>query len=72
MMIKVYWACRLIGYVACLAGIFLYLRHQGDADPARLLTGLGLVGAGFVAFFISYALRAWLRFGLRRGERQVP
>ena len=34
-----------------------------DADPATKNLGLGLVGIGFVSFFISYALRAWLRFG---------
>ena len=63
MITKIYWAARIVAYLACFAGIFLYLYHQADADP--LNRGLALVGAGFVAFFVSYALRAWLRFGPR-------
>lgn len=66
MIIKIYWTARILGYVACMAGIFLFLAHQADADPALKNMGLGLVGLGFVGFFISYALRAWLRFGPRR------
>ena len=60
---KIYWITRLLGYIVSLVGIFLFLYHQADADPATKNLGLGLVGIGFVSFFISYALRAWLRFG---------
>lgn len=67
-MMKLYWIFRLLAYGACLVGIFVYLYHQGDVDPGVRNMGLGLVGAGFVAFFISYAIRAWLRFGPRRDE----
>lgn len=66
MMAKTYWGARILAYIACLAGIFLYLRHQVDADPDLRNAGLGLVGIGFLAFFVSYALRAWMRFGPRR------
>ena len=70
MIIKLYWITRITGYVASLAGIFYYLYHQADADSAARNTGLALVGFGFVAFFISYALRAWIRFGLRRSANE--
>ena len=63
MIIKLYWITRVLAYIACLAGILMYLMHQADADPRTVQYGLGLVGLGFVSFFISYALRAWLRFG---------
>ena len=63
---KLYWIARIVGYLASLVGIFYYLYHQADADPRNAQFGLGLVGFGFVAFFVSYALRAWLRLGSRR------
>ncbi len=66
MIAKAYWIARILAYVACLAGIMMYLRHQVDAVSAWRNAGLGLVGIGFLAFFVSYALRAWLRFGPRR------
>ena len=66
MMTKIYWITRLVGYIVSLVGIFLFLYHQADADPATKNLGLGLVGIGFVSFFISYALRAWMRFGSGR------
>ena len=66
MITQIYWVIRVIGYIVCLVGIFLFLAHQADADPALKNTGLGIVGAGFVAFFISYALRVWLRYASRR------
>lgn len=68
MIVKFYWATRILGYLACLVGIFYYLYHQADADPRPAQLGLGLVGFGFVAFFVSYALRAWLRYGSRRPD----
>ena len=63
MIIKFYWITRVLGYVACMAGIFLFLYNKADADQSLAQTGLGLVGLGFFGFFISYGLRAWLRFG---------
>ena len=65
MITKIYWAARIVAYLACFAGIFLYLYHQADADPLVRNRGLALVGTGFVAFFVSYTLRAWLRFAPR-------
>jgi hypothetical protein len=70
MIIKIYWVARVLGYVACMVGIFLFLAHQADADPATKNMGIGLVGIGFLGFFISYALRVWLRFGPRRLDDQ--
>ena len=63
MIIKFYWITRVLGYVASMIGIFLFLLHKTDADQSLAQTGLGLVGLGFFGFFISYGLRAWLRFG---------
>lgn len=60
---KLYWATRLIGYLACLGGIFTYLAHLQDARSGSAQTGLMFVYGGFLAFFVSYGLRAWLRFG---------
>ena len=68
MITRLYWITRLAGYASCLTGIFLYLYRRADADPRAAEFGLGLVGLGFVAFFVSYALRAWLRLGARRGS----
>ncbi len=65
MLIKLFWIARVFGYVASLAGVFLYLAHGADASPDLKNLGLGIVGAGFIGFFISYAIRAWLRFGAR-------
>ena len=74
MIIKLYWITRVLAYIACLAGILMYLMHQADADPRTVQYGLGLVGLGFVSFFISYALRAWLRFGFGRkpSDEEAP
>ena len=72
MITKIYWAFRILGYLACLGGIFYYLQHKLDADPAASQLGLGLVGLGFLAFFVSYALRAWIRFGPRRKTDDPP
>lgn len=62
---KFYWAFRLIGYAACLCGIAFYLAHQADAGDEGRTLGLGIVGIGFLGFFISYGLRAWMRFAPR-------
>ena len=74
MIAKIYWAARLIGYVVSLLGIFFFLAHQADVDPSLKNAGLGLVGIGFVSFFISYAIRIWLRFGSGRpsSEEEKP
>ena len=66
MITKIYWATRLIGYVVSLVGIFVFLAHQADVDPSLKNAGFGLVGIGFVSFFVSYAIRIWLRFGAAR------
>lgn len=63
MITKIYWIARVFGYIASMVGIFLFLAHQGDFDPSTKNWSLGLVGLGFLGFFVSYALRAWLRFG---------
>ena len=74
MLIKLFWIARVFGYVASLVGVFMYLAHGADASPDLKNLGLGIVGAGFVGFFISYAIRAWLRFGARPqpGTRSQP
>ncbi len=66
MITKIYWIARVFGYIACLGGAFLFLAHQADADPQLKNAGLAAIGIGFVAFFASYTLRAWLRFGSGR------
>ncbi|MGD9780733.1 MAG: hypothetical protein AB7V14_01120 [Kiritimatiellia bacterium] len=68
MITKIYWATRIAGYGICLVGIFFFLAHQADADPALRNMGAGIVGIGFVSFFVSYAIRFWLRFGLGRNS----
>lgn len=68
MVAKIYWISRILGYVVCLGGAFLFLYHQTDADPTLRNAGGALIGAGFVAFFVSYAMRAWLRFGRKSDE----
>ena len=70
MITKFYWTIRILGYVASLVGIFLFLGHQADADPALRNAGMGIVGFGFLAFFVSYSIRAWLRFGPRRNPHE--
>ena len=74
MLTKLYWITRISGYVACLGGNLLYLYHQPDAAPGIRNAGLACVGFGFVAFFISYAIRAWLRFGFGRkpSDEEAP
>jgi hypothetical protein len=69
MITKLYLATRIVGYLACLGGIFYYLAHLQDPGgiPQK---GLYFVYAGFLSFFLSYALRAWLRFAPRRGRPQ--
>lgn len=74
MITKLYWITRILAYVVSLAGVLYYLAHQADADPRPAQIGLGFIGIGFVVFFASYALRAWLRYGSRRppGEENAP
>jgi len=73
MIVKLYWATRLLGYVLSLAGIFYYLHNQANFDERARAVGLTIVGAGFLCFFVSYALRAWLRFGPKpRDDSQPP
>lgn len=49
-----------------MGGILLYLAnaHSYGSDKAQL--GLYIVYGGFVCFFISYGLRAYYRFGIKR------
>jgi hypothetical protein len=67
MITKLYLATRIFGYLACLGGIFYYLAHLQDPGgiPQK---GLYFVYAGFLSFFLSYLLRAWLRFAPRSGS----
>ena len=66
---KLYWISRILAYLTCLAGIFYYLaclnRPGGIPQP-----GLYFVYAGFLLFFLSYALHFWIRFGRRRPPAQ--
>ncbi|MDR0993046.1 MAG: hypothetical protein LBN38_00550 [Verrucomicrobiota bacterium] len=71
MITKLYWFFRLAAYLTCMGGIFYHLAHTADAAPPPW--GLYAVGVGFVFFFISYALRAYLRFGPRKNtQREEP
>lgn len=71
MIIRLYWITRILGYAASLVGVFLYLHHQADAAGDGRNLSFAIIGAGFVSFFISYAIRAWLRFGAR-AQREIP
>ena len=67
MMVKLYWFFRIVAYAACLGGVFWFFLHRTDADGGQ--SGLFAVYAGFLAFFISYAIRFFIRFGgNRRGQ----
>jgi len=72
MITKFYWVTRILGYMACLGGVFYHLARLQRPEASDSWMGLGLVGAGFIFFFISYALRAWLRFGSRRPPPPPP
>ena len=71
MIIRLYWITRILGYAASLVGVLFYLRHQADAAADGRNLGLAIVGAGFISFFISYAIRVWVRFGAR-ARRNLP
>jgi hypothetical protein len=66
MITKIYWATRILGYLGCLGGVFLHLHHMQAADPRVTNYGIPLIGAGFLFFFASYAIRAWIRLAPRR------
>jgi hypothetical protein len=66
-MIKhVYWGIRVFAYAASLCGIFMHLHGMQAIDSRAGAFGLPLVGIGFIAFFVSYAIRAWIRFAPNR------
>jgi hypothetical protein len=62
MITKFYWLSRILGYLICMIGVFLYLANQ-TADPNLSQKGFVFIGIGFLFFFFSYALRIWIRFG---------
>ncbi len=64
MMVRVYWFFRIVAYVACLGGVVWFFLHRADPDGGQ--SGLYAVYAGFLAFFVSYAIRFLIRFGGRR------
>lgn len=68
MMVKIYWFFRIAAYAACIGGVAWFFTHQTDANGGQ--EGLYAVYAGFLAFFVSYALRFFLRFGGK--TRSVP
>ncbi len=72
MITKLYWAARLLGYFACLGGVFFHLSRLQRPAAAASWIGLALIGAGVRFFFLSYGLRAWLRFGGRRKSEEPP
>ena len=67
MMVKLYWFFRIVAYVACLGGVIWFFLHRADPDGGQ--SGLFAVYAGFLAFFVSYALRFLIRFGGRRKDQ---
>lgn len=64
MMVRVYWFFRIVAYVACLGGVVWFFLHRTDPDGGQ--AGLYAVYAGFLAFFVSYAIHFMIRFGGRR------
>ena len=71
MITKLYWTFRILAYLVCLGGVFYYLAclQRPGGIPQR---GLLLVYSGFLLFFLSYALRFWIRFGQRRKPGEEP
>ncbi len=63
MMKTAYWASRILAYLTCIGGVALHVYHQGD--PRAATYALPLIGVGFILFFVSYAIRAWIRFAPR-------
>lgn len=64
MIIKLYWFFRIMAYVVSLGGVFYFLINRTAANGGQ--EGLYAVYVGFLAFFISYALRFYLRFSARK------
>ena len=60
MMIKIYWFFRIAAYALCLGGVIWFLANRTAANGGQ--EGLYAVYAGFVAFFVSYAIRFLIRF----------
>ena len=70
---KFYFPTRILGYLLSLSGIFMHLHHQQAADPRSTNYGFLVVGIGFLFFFISYGIRAWIRFqASRNGKPNSP
>ena len=69
MMLKIYWCFRIVAYVACLGGVVWFLANRTAANGGQ--EGLYAIYAGFLAFFVSYAIRFFLRFG-GRPRREPP
>jgi len=67
---KLYWTFRLIGYIGSLGGALFTLKNQAAGCTELQNVGLGIVGIGFLSLFISYGLRAWLRF--RPAPKDIP
>lgn len=69
MMVKIYWFFRIAAYVACLGGVVWFWANRTSANGGQ--EGLYAVYAGFLAFFVSYAIRFFIRFGGGR-HREAP
>lgn len=69
MMIKIYWFFRIVAYVACLGGVVWFWANRTAANGGQ--EGLYAVYVGFLAFFVSYAIRFFIRFG-NRSRREAP
>jgi len=69
MLVRFYWASRILAYALSLPGVFIYLYNKAP-NPVLAGRGMVLIGVGFVFFFVSYALRIAIRAGI--GKRPPP
>lgn len=57
---KLYWVVRILAYAVTLPATFVYL-YARFSDPVLAERAMYGIGAGFVFFFVSYAIRIALR-----------
>ncbi|MBP7830319.1 MAG: hypothetical protein KA248_10420 [Kiritimatiellae bacterium] len=64
---KLYWATRVLGYVAGGTGMVLFVLGRQSAEPrgAMFTTGAILIIVSFAAFFLSYMLYIFRRLSRR-------
>lgn len=62
-----YWAIRVLGYVAGGTGLILFVTGRQGSDPRgpMFTTGAVLIIVSFAAFFVSYILYVYQRLSRR-------